>query len=268
MRDIEHYRVNPGSDPDLRNTPAADDGGLSKDEGREALGHLRDRLQALQELLYADGRRALLVVFQAMDAGGKDSTIRSVFGPLNPRGCRVTGFKAPTDLELAHDFLWRVHANAPRKGTIGVFNRSHYEDVLIVRVKDLVKEERWRARYDHINAFEKLLHDEGTAILKFYLHISKDYQKERLQRRLDRPDKRWKFNPDDLAERERWDDYRRAFEDALGGCSTPWAPWYVIPAERRWFRNLLVSQIVAEALESFDLSYPEPTFDPARIEIT
>lgn len=263
----KRYRVCPGDKVRLAERRSRDDGGMDKVKGREQFFALRRRLVELQELLYAESRRALLVVFQAMDTAGKDSTIRSVFGPVNPQGCRVESFKAPSSLELAHDYLWRVHAVTPRRGHFTVFNRSHYEDVLIVRVRNLVPEERWRARYDHINAFERLLHDEGTVIVKFFLHISKEYQKLRLQRRLDRPDKHWKFSPDDLAERKRWGDYQEAYEAALSRCSSEWAPWYIVPAERRWFRNLLVTRILVDTLESLDMKYPEPTFDPTTITI-
>ena len=267
MVDTEHYRVKPGTKVDLANRPTKDDGGIGKSRGNARLAELVQRLQELQELMYAQQKHALLVVFQAMDTGGKDSTIREVFGSVNPQGCRVASFKAPTDTELAHDFLWRVHRNTPARGMLTVFNRSHYEDVLVVRVKELVGKAQWRKRYDHINAFEKLLHDEGTILLKFYLHISKDYQKQRLVRRLERPDKRWKFNPDDLAERQRWDPYQQAYGEALRRCSTRHAPWYVVPAEKRWFRNLLVAQTVVATLESLDMAYPEPGFDPSTIVI-
>ena len=267
MIDTRPYRVAPGSKVKLAKVASEDDGGMSKDDGVELLAKLTRKLRELQELLYSDGRHALLVVFQAMDAGGKDSTIRNVFGPINPQGCKVVSFKAPTEVERDHDFLWRVHQHAPRLGYINVFNRSHYEDVLIARVKDLVPQARWKRRFDHINDFEKLLADEGTTIIKFYLHISKAYQKERLQRRLDRPDKLWKFNPGDLDERRRWSAYRGAFEDVFARCSTKAAPWYVIPAECRWYRNLLVAQITADALSAMKLRRPKPDFDPAKIKI-
>jgi PPK2 family polyphosphate:nucleotide phosphotransferase len=267
MPEHEEYRVKPGSKVNLTDHETNADGGLSRDEGEAKFAKLTDRLSKLQELMYAQGKHALLVVLQAMDAGGKDSTIRNVFGPINPQGCRVINFKAPTPEELEHDFLWRVHANAPRAGYFAVFNRSHYEDVLIARVKNLVPESRWRRRYDHINAFEELLHDEGTTILKFFLHISKDYQKERLQRRLDKPDKLWKFDPGDLVERARWDDYQQAYAEALSRCSTKHAPWYVIPAETRWYRNLLIAKTIVDTLESLDMKFPEPGFDPSTITI-
>ena len=267
MIDTKPYRVKPSAKVKLDDHPSETDGGLNKDEAQKLQAKLAQRLQELQELLYAEQKQALLVVLQAMDAGGKDSTIRHVFGPLNPQGCQVVSFKAPNDVELAHDFLWRVHQNLPRRGYMGVFNRSHYEDVLIVRVKNLAPESRWRKRYEHINAFEELLHDEGTRVVKCYLHVSKDYQKQRLQRRLDRPDKHWKFNPDDLQERARWGAYQEAFEEAIERCSTAHAPWYIVPAERRWFRDLLVTQIVVDTLEAMAPQYPEPTFDAADIVI-
>ncbi len=267
MIDTDQYRVRPGARVELSNFDPADSGGLKRSDVRKEIGTLGKRLDQLQELMYAEGKHSVLVVLQAMDAGGKDSTIRSVFGVLNPQGCRVANFRAPSTLELSHDYLWRIHQQVPPRGYIGVFNRSHYEDVLIVRVKDFVPPERWKRRYEHINAFEKLLADEGVTIRKFYLHISKDYQKKRLQRRLEKPDKHWKFNPEDLKERDRWDDYRYAFEDALSKCSTAYAPWYVIPAENRWYRNLLISRIMVDTLDSLNMRYPAIEFDPATIVI-
>ncbi|WP_428386185.1 polyphosphate kinase 2 family protein [Mucisphaera sp.] len=263
----DSYRVTPGRKFSLSGFPTADDGGFDKDVARDRFAGLRQRLIEQQELLYADGRFGVLVVFQAMDAGGKGSTIRKVIGPLNPAGVRVTSFKAPSDEELRHDFLWRVHARAPRRGDIAVFNRSHYEDVLIARVKGLVPAEVCQQRYEHINAFERLLHDEGTRVVKFYLHISKGYQKQRLQLRLDDPNKHWKFEPADLQERARWSDYQMAFEEAISRCSTDQAPWYVVPAERRWFRNLLVAQVLVDTLDALDLRTPKPAFDPKTIDI-
>ncbi|MBN2535960.1 MAG: polyphosphate kinase 2 family protein [Spirochaetales bacterium] len=265
--DIKDYRVKDDDKINLKKIPAEYKGKLSKDECREEFEKQKEKLQELQEVLYADEGKALLVVFQAMDAGGKDSTIRHVIGPLNPAGCRVTSFKAPTVHELAHDFLWRIHANIPPRGYIGVFNRSHYEDILIVKVKKLAPEEVIEKRYDHINHFEKLLSDEGTRIVKFYLHISKLYQKKRLERRLERPDKYWKFNADDLKERELWDDYMDAFETALSHCSKKHAPWYIIPSETRWFRDVLVAEVLIETLKDMDLHYPKPDYDPNSIII-
>lgn len=265
--DLARYRVAPGEPPRLAQRDPADTQGLVEkhDEDRvdaQVEENLK-RADDLQERLYAEGRQSLLVVLQAMDAGGKDSTIRKVFGPLNPQGVRVWNFKAPTPEELAHDFLWRVHRRTPAAGYIGVFNRSHYEDVLIARVKGLAPPDEIERRYEHINAFERLLRDRGTRVVKVMLHISKDYQLGRLRRRLERPDKHWKFDPGDLAERARWDDYMAAFEIALQRCSTEDAPWYVVPAEERWFRDLVVSQLLRETLEAMDPQYPAPTFDPA-----
>ena len=257
------YRVRPGEPVRLAERPTDDDGGLTKEAGRDRLRENVGRMRELQERLYAQGERSLLVVLQAMDAGGKDSTTEHVFGPLNPQGVHVASFKAPTERELAHDFLWRVHQRVPPKGLIGVFNRSHYEDVLIVRVHGWAEPDVVERRYGHIRHFEELLADAGTTVVKVMLHISKAYQLERFRRRLERPDKHWKFNPGDLDERARWDDYQRAFETALERTSTEAAPWYVVPAETRWYRDLVVSQIALDALEAIDPQYPEPEFDPA-----
>jgi PPK2 family polyphosphate:nucleotide phosphotransferase len=212
----------------------------------------------LQNILYAEDKRSLLIVLQAIDAGGKDGTIRSIMSGVNPQGVRVTSFKKPTEEELGHDFLWRVHKAAPARGMIGIFNRSHYEDVLVVRVHNLVPKDVWQARYDHINHFETLLTDSGVTILKFYLHISKDEQKERFQARLDRPHKRWKFNIGDLKERELWDDYMDAFETAFEKCSPKHAPWHIVPANKKWYRNLVISEKIVETLEGMNLQYPAP----------
>ena len=196
-----------------------------------------------------------------MDAGGKDGTIRSIMSGVNPQGVQVTSFKKPTAEELSHDFLWRIHRAVPPLGMIGIFNRSHYEDVLVVRVHNLVARSVWEKRYDQINDFERLLADNGVTILKFYLHISKDEQKKRLEARLDQPHKRWKFNPADLAERARWDDYMQAFETAFNQCSTESAPWYIVPANKKWYRNLVISQQIVETLAGLNLKYPEPAAD-------
>ncbi len=229
-----------------------------KQDAEEQIEQNLERLNALQEMLYAQGEHALLVVLQAMDAGGKDGTIKHVAGAFNPQGVQVTSFKAPTEEELAHDFLWRVHKATPRRGMVGIFNRSHYEDVLVVRVKSLAPESTWRARYDHINAFERVLADSGVTIVKFFLHISKEEQAERLRERQMTPSKQWKFAPGDLEERKRWDAYMAAFEEALTRCNTPYAPWYVIPANHKWYRNLAVSQVLVETMEKLDLRYPDP----------
>jgi PPK2 family polyphosphate:nucleotide phosphotransferase len=214
------------------------------------------RIDALQDILWAQGKQALLAVFQAMDAGGKDGTLRKVFGPVDPLGITATSFKKPSDRELAQDYLWRVHQVVPAKGMIGLFNRSHYEDVLVVRVHALAPREKIEQRYDQINAFEKHLAENGVTILKFFLHISKEKQKERLQERIDNPAKRWKFNAGDLEERKLWKPYMEAYELTLRRCSAPWAPWYVIPADRNWYRNALVARIVRLTLEEMDLKYP------------
>lgn len=261
------FLVETGTHARLAHRDTNDDSRLSKDAVEAELSALRERLFELQALMYAERKHALLVVLQAMDTGGKDNTIRAIFSGVNPQGCCVTSFKVPSERERAHDFLWRVHQAVPPLGCIGIFNRSHYEDVLVVRVHGLVPEKRWRQRYDHINAFEELLHDEGVTMRKFYLHISKDYQKERLQRRLDNPKKHWKFNPADLAERARWDDYQAAYEEALSRCSTKHAPWYVIPAEHHPTRDLLIARVLVETLEGLDMKYPEPTFDPKTVRI-
>ena len=265
--DVDPYRVNPGERVNLDARPTSQDGQLEKAEGKQHVRGLIDELCDLQQKMYAQGKHALLVVLQAMDAAGKDSTVRRVFGPINPQGCRVVSFRAPTTTELAHDYLWRIHHHAPPKGHIGVFNRSHYEEVLIARVKDLVPRRVWQKRYDHINAFEQMLTDEGTHVVKFYLHISKDYQKQRLQRRLDDPSKHWKFNPADLVERARWDEYRQAFEEALSRGSTQRCPWYVVPAERRWYRDLVIASVLVKLLRSLDMQPPKPDFDADAIEI-
>jgi PPK2 family polyphosphate:nucleotide phosphotransferase len=238
-----------------------------KKVGREYLRELTIRVRELQELLYAEGKHRILLVLQATDTGGKDGVIRHVFRTVNPQGVKVSSFKAPSEAELAHDYLWRIHRDTPGRGEIRIFNRSHYEDVLIVRVRNLVPDRVWEKRHQHINDFERMLADEGTTIVKFYLHISREEQAARLQSRLDDPAKHWKFNPADLAERTRWDAYQDAYEAMLSRTSTPWAPWYVVPANSKWYRNLVVARVLVETLESLGMSYPEPTFDPAEIRI-
>lgn len=222
------------------------------------------RLAELQQLLHADGRFALLLVLQAMDAGGKDGTIRRALSGLNPQGVQVTSFKAPTARELAHDFLWRVHAHVPTRGHIGVFNRSHYEDVLVARVAGLVPEEVWRGRYAHVRAFEALLRDAGTSLVKVYLHVSRAEQAKRLRERLDDPEKRWKFDAADLEARAHWDDYRAAYAEAFARCGTPDAPWTIVPADRKWYRDVVVATALVEALEALPLRWPEPRLDLER----
>jgi PPK2 family polyphosphate:nucleotide phosphotransferase len=221
-----------------------------------ALAEDAARIDALQDVMWAQGKYALLAIFQAIDAGGKDGTIRKVFGPTDPLGVVTTSFKKPSEQELAQDYLWRVHQRVPAKGMIGLFNRSHYEDVLVVRVHELVPADKLEQRYDQINAFEKHLAENDVTILKFFLHISKDKQRERLQDRINDPTKRWKFNPGDLNERKLWKQYMQAYELAVTRCSTPPAPWYVIPADRNWYRNAVVARIVRSTLEDMDLKYP------------
>ncbi|NWF70663.1 MAG: polyphosphate kinase 2 family protein [Chloroflexi bacterium] len=231
-------------------------GSLDKESAAAEYEELQKRLAELQEKLYAQGEKSLLVVLQAMDTGGKDGTIKAAFRDVNPQGVDVVAFKQPSAEELAHDFLWRVHKHTPVKGQIVVFNRSHYEDVLVVRVNNFVPPERWQTYYEHINAFEKLLAENGTRILKFYLHISKAEQKERLQARLDDISKHWKFATGDLKVRAQWDDYMQAYEAAIERCNTDYAPWHIVPANRKWYRNWVVTKTLVETLESMDLRYP------------
>ncbi|MBN2736467.1 MAG: polyphosphate kinase 2 family protein [Spirochaetales bacterium] len=265
--EIDNYKIQPGDRVNISQIPCSYNGELTKEKAKKIFKSRIKDLKRLQELLYADHKKALLIVFQAMDAGGKDSTIRNVIGPLNPQGVHVHNFKAPTQEERDHDFLWRIHKAVPSRGYIGVFNRSHYEDVLIARVKNLAAPEIIEKRYSQINQFEEGLVEEGTRIIKFYLHISKAYQKERFLRRLNLPEKHWKFSEGDLAERQRWGEYQSAFNLALGRCSTAAAPWFVIPAETRWYRNLLVAEIICRQLEGMDLKYPETNIDPSKIVI-
>lgn len=238
-----------------------------KIKAKKLLNKNVERMAELQNVLYAEGKHALLIILQAMDAGGKDGTIRSIMSGVNPQGVQVTSFKSPTPEDLAHDFLWRVHKAVPPRGMIGIFNRSHYEDVLIVRVRNLVSKQVWHKRYQHINHFEQLLADNGVTILKFYLHISKDEQKERLQARLAEPDKRWKFNPTDLDTRVQWDDYMHAFEDVFEKCSPTYAPWHIVPANKKWYRNLVISQTIVETLEGLEMKYPDPVAGLDKIVI-
>jgi PPK2 family polyphosphate:nucleotide phosphotransferase len=262
------YLIAPGTRVDLASIDANDTGPWTDKESAEAALHeVRRQIKALQERLYAEHQQSLLVVLQATDTGGKDGTIKNVFGGLNPQGVRVQSFIQPSEDELDHDFLWRIHPHTPGKGVITVFNRSHYEDVLVVRVKKLAPESVWSSRYEAINDFEQLLARNHTTVIKFYLHISKDEQKERLQARLDDPEKIWKFRKGDLADRALWDDYRAAFEDAISNCSTGHAPWYVIPANRKWARNIAVAEIVADTLERINPQFPEPESDLDSITI-
>ena len=263
----DQYRVDSERPIDLSEWDTSEKGGWEKAGAKEELKRVRDRLVELQPRLYAEGKRSVLVVFQAIDAGGKDGTIRNVLKGVNPQGVRVASFKQPSKEELAHDFLWRIHQETPACGMIRVFNRSHYEDVLVVRVKNLVPERVWRPRYRTINEFERGLALRGTAIVKIFLHISRDEQKERFQARLDEPDKNWKFSVGDLDERALWDDYQAAFAEMIHRCSTPYAPWYVIPADRKWYRNLIITQLLVDVLEGMNPQYPENEDDLTGIVI-
>jgi PPK2 family polyphosphate:nucleotide phosphotransferase len=267
--DIAPYLVPAGTEANLsardtRSTEGFDGGKL---EGKEALKPLNSTLAELQTRLWAESKQKLLIILQAMDTGGKDGTIRSVFEGVNPQGVRVWGFGAPNEWELAHDYLWRIHQRTPESGGIAIFNRSHYEDVLIVRVKGLVPEQRWRRRFDHIVEFERLLADEGTTVVKLFLHISKKEQKERLEARLREPDKRWKFNVADLEDRKLWEDFSVAYEEAISRTSSEHAPWYVVPADRKWYRDLAVASILIKALEKMNPTYPpEPDLEGVVVE--
>jgi PPK2 family polyphosphate:nucleotide phosphotransferase len=266
---MQHYRVTDGKDFTLAKWDPGDTGDFDggKSEGRARLAKLTGRLDELQDTFYADGRHKLLVVLQGTDTSGKGGAIRKTFEGLNPAGVHVASFKAPTDAELAHDFLWRIHPHVPANGQIAIFDRSHYEDVLIVRVHDLVPRARWQARYAHIRNFEKMLADEGTVILKFFLHISKDEQAERLRARLDDPTKNWKFRTADLEEREHWGDYEEAYEDMVRRTAAKHAPWIVVPANRKWYRDLVICQTLIDTLEGLKLRYPEPAEDLSGITV-
>lgn len=266
---VKAYRIEPGKKVSLRDFDANDSSLVpeGKKEGEATVERLGQRLDELQDLLYAVHDRGLLIVLQGMDTAGKDGAIRKVFHSMDPLGIRAVSFGVPSAEELDHDFLWRVHRHAPRKGEVVIFNRSHYEDVLAVRVRKLVPEKVWRKRYEQINAFEKILIDNGTIILKFFLHIDADEQRERLQKRIDDPAKRWKFRHGDLDDRKLWKDYTAAYEETLTRTSTEHAPWYVVPANRKWYRNVVITQIVVDTLESLDLRYPEPETDLDGLQV-
>jgi PPK2 family polyphosphate:nucleotide phosphotransferase len=251
------YRIQPGERVTLADIDpnASEDYKKKKDITPELEKH-RQRIRKLQERLYAENQRSLLIVLQAMDTGGKDGTIKHVFREVNPQGCQVWSFKIPSDEEASHDFLWRYHHRVPQRGMITIFNRAHYEDVLVVRVHELVPEDIWRQRYHIINEFEQMLTLSNVTILKFFLHISKDEQKRRLESRLNNPDKQWKFSKNDIKERRLWNEYQKAFEDAISNCSTSYAPWYVVPANKKWYRNLVVARTIADTLEAMNPQYP------------
>ncbi len=265
----ERYQVKPGSKVKMADWSTRDKKlyDMPKEDSWDLLHGLRRELQALQKMLYAQGKHKVLIVIQAMDTGGKDGCIRHVFSNVDPQGITVTPFKAPSSEERAHDYLWRIHEHTPANGHIAVFNRSHYEDIIAVRVKKLAPEEVWKKRYEHIVNFEKMLTDEGTLILKFYLNISNEEQRERLQARLDDPAKHWKFNPDDLKDRARWGEFMDVYEEVISKTSSEHAPWFMIPADRKWYRNLVVAEIVRDALKRLDMEYPEISWDPETVQI-
>jgi PPK2 family polyphosphate:nucleotide phosphotransferase len=264
---LKRYRIAPGSKVKLSRFDPAGTAGVKKSGAEAVFPALNERLEAFQERLWAEHKHKVLVVLQGMDTSGKDGVIRKVFEGVNPQGVRVAAFKAPTEEDLDHDFLWRVHAQVPGRGELAIFNRSHYEDVLVPRVRRLVPEKVWRARYDQINDFERLLAETGTTILKFFLHISKDEQRARLQERLDNPEKRWKFRKGDLDDRALWDDYMAAYEALLSRTSTRDAPWFVVPADKKWYRDLIIAKVIDETLKKLDIRLPEPEEDLTGIVI-
>ena len=264
----ERFRIEPGTRAGLAKRDPADASAFPDRGEAEAQSNADAKvINEWQDKLYAEGRRALLVILQGTDTAGKDGTIRQVFNETGPLGVAVTSFRRPSEEELAHDFLWRAHLACPRRGTIGIFNRSHYEDVLVGRVRKLAPAKQIERRYDQINAFEKMLTENGTTILKFMLHISRNEQGERLQDRLDEAKSRWKFNPGDLDDRKLWTEYQATYEIMLQRCSTEWAPWYVIPADRKWARNAAIAAIVRETLEAMAPEYPQPTWDPKDFKV-
>ena len=267
MHYFDRFVVKPNSKVDLDDVDASfTDKHESHEHAIPEIEAHAQKLRDLQYLMYAEGQRSLLICLQGRDAAGKDGTINHVFGAMNPQGCTVTGFKVPSKEEAAHDFLWRYHKAAAARGNVAIFNRSHYEDILVVRVHDLVPKSVWSKRYEHINAFERMLHENGTHILKFYLHIDPQEQLDRFKQRIDDPARHWKISDGDYAERPFWDDYTAAFEDALSQCSTECAPWFIIPSNHKWFRNLAVSAIVVEFMDSLNMRFPKPTVDINEIK--
>ncbi|MCU1502874.1 MAG: UDP-galactose-lipid carrier transferase [Ilumatobacteraceae bacterium] len=264
---LTQLRVRPGTAPDLTNRDTDETFGWDKVEAKAELEVVKQRLDALQVRLFAERTRSLLLVLQAADAAGKDGTIRSIFSGLNPAGVRVTSFKVPAGREVEQDYLWRVHAACPAKGEIGVFNRSHYEDVIVVRVHHIVPKAVWSKRYRHINEFERMLVDEGTTVVKCFLHVSEEEQRQRLQERIDNPEKRWKFRAGDLEDRAKWPAFQAAYADALTATSTSSAPWYVIPADRNWVRNLAVAKVLLDTLERLDPQLPAPDIGIEQITV-
>jgi PPK2 family polyphosphate:nucleotide phosphotransferase len=265
---LRRYRLEPGSRVRLRSL-SADDTGLysSREDAAKDLARDLERMADLQNRLYAENRRALLVILQGMDTAGKDGTIKHVFSGINPQGCEVAVFGPPSTEELDHDYLWRVHRAVPRRGNLGIFNRSHYEDVLAVRVRALVPKSIWSRRYDQINAFERLLVENGTTLLKFYLHVSRAEQRKRIDERLRDPNKNWKFAQSDIDDRKLWKDYVNAYEDVLEKCSTKWAPWYVVPADHKWYRNLVVARVIVKTLADLAPKIPRPKIDVSKVRL-
>lgn len=255
---LNSLRVDPGSAARIAERSTDDKLGFDKDDGEKRLEQLVERIDELQYRLYAEGRRSVLLVLQGLDASGKDGVVRRVFEGVNPMGVTVTSFKAPVGAELQHDYLWRIHGALPRRGTVGVFNRSHYEDVVAVRMYEIAPETVWRPRYEHLREFERMLVDEGTTVVKVFLNVSREEQRVRLQERVDDPEKRWKFRAGDLDDRKLWPTFMQAFEDVLSKTSTARAPWYVVPADRNWVRNLAVAKILLATLADMDPKLPEP----------
>ncbi len=265
MNYTKSLRIEPGSHFHIKDHATGAPGKHGKKSALKRIAELQQRMDEIQYRLYAEQRRSVLICLQALDAGGKDGVIRHVIGSMNPQGCRVVGFKQPSAEELAHDFLWRIEAATPKRGEVAIYNRSQYEDVLIVRVHELVPKKIWSQRYEQINDFERRLHDNGTHILKFFLHISQDEQLKRFKDRLDDPTRHWKISEADYSEREYWSAYESAYEDAISACNTVQAPWFVIPADQKWYRNLAISEIIVETLESFDFQLPPTSVDIATI---
>ncbi len=267
---LERYWVKPGAKMDFEKFDSGEKSlfqGGGKDEFEPQFDELQYQLQTLQKKLYAQNKHRVLVVMQAMDTGGKDGCIKHVFSRIDPQGIHVRSFKKPTEEELAHDFLWRVHSKVPTRGQLVIFNRSHYEDIIAVRVKKIFPDEVWKRRQRHVIEFERMLAEEGTTIVKIFLHISKDEQKRRLESRLENPAKHWKINPDDLVDRARWDEFMTAYEDVITKTSTEYAPWYVVPADRKWYRNLCVARIMLDTLKKLNMEFPPINWDPATIKI-
>ncbi len=267
---LERYWVKPGSEIDFSKFNSGEKSlfnGENKSDFEPQFKILQDQLQDLQKILYAQNKHRILVVMQAMDTGGKDGCIKHVFSHIDPQGIHVRSFKKPSEEELSYDFLWRVHSKVPHLGQLVIFNRSHYEDIIAVRVKKLFPDEVWKRRQRHVVEFERMLAEEGTTIVKIFLHISKDEQKRRLETRLKNPAKHWKFNPDDLADRARWDDFMAAYEDVMAKTSTSFAPWFIVPADRKWYRNLCVARIMLDTMKKLDMKLPQVDWDPGAIKI-